>query len=178
MSERMTLARPYAEAVFELAQERGKLAQWSQALSFLALVAQDPQMAAIIANPRVGAERLAGLILDLGRKYLDEDSANFVRLLIANHRLPLLPEITQLFEQLKADAERSVDVEIVSAQALSDAQVKKIASALKRRLHREVRVSTRLDPNLVGGMIIRAGDLVIDGSVIGRLRALTSYLRH
>lgn len=178
MSERMTLARPYAEAVFDLAQERGKLVDWSAMLRFLAVAMQDEQLAAIVANPRVGAERVTQLIFDLGKKYLDKDGQNFVRLLISNHRLSLMPEIAQLFEQLRAEAERSVDVDIISALALSDAQLKKIGAALKKRLNREVRLNPRIDPKLVGGMIIRAGDFVIDGSVVGRLRALSSYLRH
>jgi F-type H+-transporting ATPase subunit delta len=174
--ERTTLARPYAEAAFRLAAERKTLAGWSEMLKLASAVAADPQMSRLIDNPRVARERFVEFFLDVCGKKLDKDGGNFIRLLTENHRLTLLPEIAALFEALRAEAETRVEAEVISATAVSDAQLKTIAAALKKRLGREVTLSTRLDPALVGGIVIRAGDLVIDGSVRGKLGALATHL--
>jgi F-type H+-transporting ATPase subunit delta len=174
--ERTTLARPYAEAVFRLARERKNLADWSAMLKLATAVAGDPQMSRLIDNPAVPRARFVEFFLDVCGKKLDTDGANFVRLLAENHRLVLLPEIAALFEALRASAEARVEAEVVSATAVSADQLKTIASALKKRLGRDVNLATRLDPSLVGGIVIRAGDLVIDGSVRGKLNALATHL--
>ncbi len=174
--ERSTLARPYAEAVFRLALERKALKAWSEMLQLAATVAADPQVAALIDNPRVPRERFVAFFLDVAGKKLDKDAANFIRLLSENHRLALLPEIASLYELLRAQAEGRVEAEVISASAVSDAQLKDIAAALKKRLGRDIDLSTRIDPALIGGIVIRAGDLVIDGSVQGKLRALATHL--
>jgi len=174
--ERTTLARPYAEAVFRLASERKTLAAWSEMLGFAASVACDPQMSRLIDNPRVPRARFVEFFLDVCGKKLDKDGGNFIRLLAENRRVPLLPEIAVLFEQLRAHAESRVDAEVISATAVGTEQLKTIAAALKKRLGRDVNLATRLDPSLVGGIVIRAGDLVIDGSVRGKLKALATHL--
>lgn len=174
--ERSTLARPYAEAVFRLALERKTLKQWSEMLQLAAAVTADPQVAKLIDNPRVARDRFTAFFLDIGGKKFDKDAANFVRLLSENHRLALLPEIASLYELLRAQAEGRVEAEVISASAVSDAQLKDIAAALKQRLGRDIDLSTRIDPALIGGIVIRAGDLVIDGSVQGKLRALATHL--
>jgi len=174
--ERTTLARPYAEAVFRLAREQKTLAGWSEMLQLASAVAADPQMTRLIDNPRIPRARFVDFFLDVCGKKLDKDGANFVRLLTENHRLALLPEIAALYEALRAEAETRVEAEVVSATAVSDAQLKTIAAALKKRLGRDVTLATRLDPSLVGGIVIRAGDLVIDGSVRGKLGALATHL--
>lgn len=174
--ERATLARPYAEAVFRLARERNALAHWSEMLKLAAAVAGDPQMNRLIDNPRVPRERFVEFFLDVCGKKMDKDGANFIRLLAENRRIQLLPEIAALYEQLRAAAEARVEAEVVSAAAVSPEQLKTIAAALKRRLGRDVRLATRLDPSLIGGIVIRAGDLVIDGSVRGKLGALATHL--
>ncbi len=174
--ERRTLARPYAEAVYRLAQERKTLKVWSEMLQLAAAVAADPQVAALIDNPRVARERFVEFFLDVGGKKFDKDAANFIRLLSENHRLVLLPEITALYELLRAQSEGRVEAEVISATAVSDAQLKDIGAALKKRLGRDIDLSTRIDPALIGGIVIRAGDLVIDGSVQGKLRALATHL--
>jgi len=174
--ERTTLARPYAEAVFRLASERRNLAGWSDMLKLASTVASDPQMSRLIDNPRVPRERFVEFFLDVCGKKLDHDGGNFIRLLAENRRVQLLPEITSLFETLRATAESRVDAEVVSATAVSAEQLKSIAAALKKRLGREVSLATRVDPSLVGGIVIRAGDLVIDGSVRGKLGALATHL--
>ena len=176
MTERTTLARPYAEAVFRLASGRNSLPQWSAMLQLAAAVARDPQVAALAENPRVPRERFVAFFLDVCGKKLDADAGNFVHLLAENRRLVLLPEIAELYEQLRASAESRVEAEVVSAFEVDAAQLKNIAAALKKRLGREVNLATRIDSTLVGGIVIRAGDLVIDGSVQGRLRALATHL--
>ena len=176
MTERTTLARPYAEAVFRLAQERKTLKAWSEMLQLVAAVAVDPQVAALIDNPRVARERFVAFFLDVCGKKLDKDAANFIRLLSENHRLVLLHEIAAVYETLRAQAECRVEAEVVSAAEVSAAQLKDIAAALKKRLGRDIDLSTRIDPALIGGIVIRAGDLVIDGSVQGKLRALATHL--
>jgi F-type H+-transporting ATPase subunit delta len=174
--ERTTLARPYAEAVFRLARERNNLAQWSAMLKLASAVARDPQMSRLIDNPRVPRERFVEFFLDVCGKKLDQDGANFIRLLAENRRIQLLPEIAALFEALRAEAETRVEVEVVSAAGVAPEQLQAIAAALKARLGRDVSLATRLDPALVGGIVIRAGDLVIDGSVRGKLDALATHL--
>jgi len=176
MTERTTLARPYAEAVYRLAHERKTLKAWSEMLQLVAAVAADPQVATLIDNPRVARERFVDFFLDICGKKLDADAANFIRLLSENHRLVLLPEIAALYETLRAQAEGRVEAEVVSATEVSAAQLKDIAAALKKRLGRDIDLSTRIDPALIGGIVIRAGDLVIDGSVQGKLRALATHL--
>ena len=174
--ERTTLARPYAEAVFRLAQERKNLAAWSEMLRLASAVARDPQMSRLIDNPRVPRARFVEFFLDVAGKRLDRDGANLVRLLAENRRIQLLPEIAALFEELRASAEARVEAEVVSATAVGADQLKNIAAALKARLGRDVQLATRIDPALIGGVVIRAGDLVIDGSVRGKLRLLATHL--
>jgi len=174
--ERTTLARPYAEAVFRLARERKSLAGWSEMLKLAAALARDPQMSRLIDNPRVPRERFVEFFIDVCGKKLDKDGANFIRLLTENRRLALLPEIAGLYETLRASAEARVEAEVISASAVGADQLKTIAAALKQRLGRDVTLATRLDPSLVGGIVIRAGDLVIDGSVRGKLKALATHL--
>lgn len=176
MTERTTLARPYAEAVFRLARERKTLKAWSEMLQLAAAVAADPQVTTLIDNPRVPRNRFVDFFLDVGGKKLDQDAANLVRLLSDNHRLALLPEIAALYESLRAQAENRVEAEVVSASAVNETQLKDIAAALKKRLGRDIDLHTRIDPSLVGGIVIRAGDLVIDGSVQGKLRLLATHL--
>jgi F-type H+-transporting ATPase subunit delta len=176
MSEKSTLARPYAEAAFDLARQRQELKQWSTMLGLAAGVAGDPQMAALLDNPRLPRERVTQMFLDVCGDRLDPQGVNFIRLLRANGRLALLPEIAAQFELLKAEAERRVDAEVTAAFALTPEQIAGITGALKQRLGRDVNVVSKVDESLVGGVVIRAGDLVIDGSVHGQLRALTSHL--
>lgn len=176
MAEKTTLARPYAEAVFALAKENNTLAAWSQMLKIAALIVTDDRIQRLIDDPRVARERLVGLFLGIAGDALNRDAANLLHVLAENDRLPLLPEIAALFEEFRAQHERTVDAEVVTAHPLTDAQLKQFSDALQRRLGRDVRLTPRLDPALIGGAVVRAGDLVIDGSVQGRLNALSSYL--
>lgn len=176
MSERATLARPYAEAMFDLSRARNELAADSARLHFAAQVASDPIMRAAAADPRLGRERLAKLFMEIGGERFTPAFQNFVWLLIENRRLALLPDIAQRFDRLKADAERRIDVEVISAYPLAVEQIAHIGDVLTRKLGHPVLVDAHVDRALIGGAIIRAGDLVIDGSVRGRLSALASHL--
>ncbi len=177
MAEKTTIARPYAEAVFKLAQQQGKLKEWSEKLQLLAAISSDPGMSSLIGNPRISHERLGGLFAELCGEKLGEQGSKFIAVLIDNDRLGLLPEIAELYEQARADAEGVVTAEVVSALPLDEAQKKQIASSLKKRLGREVVLECEVDTRLLGGAVIRAGDLVIDGSAKGQIERLGHVLQ-
>ncbi len=174
--EATTIARPYAEAIFARAEETSKLDAWSETLQFLAAVVNDPKLSAAIADPLFERDQLTRLMLDIGADVLDEEGRNLVRLLVQNGRLPLLPEIASLYEMLKAESQRRIEVHVRSAYALKPAQEKQIAEALKQRLGRDIIITSEKDPALIGGIHIRAGDMVIDGSVRGHLQQLANEL--
>lgn len=178
MAELTTVARPYAQAIFKRAQETGRLAEWSGELQFAAAIALDPTMADTIDSNRLTKAELAERFIGIGAEQLSEEARNLVRLLAENRRLSLLPEIAAVYEVLKAEAESTVEAEMVSAYPLDDAQRDRIAEALKARLGRKVSLSATVDESLIGGAIIRAGDLVIDGSVRGKLGRLATALNH
>lgn len=183
MAEATTIARPYARAAFELAQsKRGGLTRWSDILQVAAMIAEDPAMGQLLANPRLGVAEKAELIIELcrtlyGDKNFPKQGENFIRLLAQNHRLTALPEIANLFEELKADAQKTIQAEMISAFSVSDEQRERIVRSLSQRLQREVMLECTVDESLLGGAIIRAGDLVIDGSARGQLNRLAAVLR-
>ncbi|HEX2237436.1 MAG TPA: F0F1 ATP synthase subunit delta [Gammaproteobacteria bacterium] len=178
MSELTTLARPYASAAFELAKEQQQFDHWSQMLAFMAAVAHDGTLRAVLDSPRLSEAQAAELFISICQERIDEQGRNFIKLLAENRRLTLLPEITALFEFMRREAEGKIDAEVVSAKEISQAQMEAITQALKARLGREVNVTARTDASLLGGAIIRAGDLVIDGSIRGRLNQLSTALSH
>jgi F-type H+-transporting ATPase subunit delta len=171
-----TIARPYAEAVFECAKERGDLDRWSDMLKLLADVVTDPTMVGVIGDPLFGREDLADLIQQIGGDGLNSEGGNLVKLLVQNDRLPVLPEMVELYEQLKADHQRVLNAHLSTAYPLEPAEQKKIAAALTAKLGREVTVTSETDSTLIGGVLIRAGDMVIDGSVRGHLQQLANEL--
>ncbi len=184
MADNHTLARPYAQAVFELAEGRNTLEQWSKALTVAGQIASDDAVLDIIQRPDVGTEQqltlLSQLAASLGETTLlggnDNDGQNFLRLVIENDRVPVLPEIAERFEALKAEIEKTVDATVTAASELSEQEVVKIRDALAARLGQRVNVTTAVDPNLIGGAVISAGDFVIDGSVRSRLAKLATAL--
>ncbi|HEY6517584.1 MAG TPA: F0F1 ATP synthase subunit delta [Steroidobacteraceae bacterium] len=176
MADKSTIARPYAKAAFEEARDRKRLGPWSEALRNEAAVVSDSRVAALLGNPRVTPEELAGLVIETTGSQLDEEGRNFVRILADNRRLSLLPEISALFDGLKSEAEGVVDVTVTSAAPLDDSQLAKLAAALERRLGRSVRLQCATDAALIGGAVLRAGDLVIDGSLRGRLERIAYEL--
>jgi F-type H+-transporting ATPase subunit delta len=178
VADRATIARPYARAAFAHAQAANELAGWSRMLGAAAVAAADKRVARLIGNPHVTGDELVELLGGLSKQAAGEGGKNFLRALAANRRLALLPEIAGQFEKLRAEVEGIVDVEVIAAREIAPPQEKKLAAALAKRLGREVRMQTRIDATLLGGAIVRAGDLVIDGSLKGRLERLGSALQN
>jgi F-type H+-transporting ATPase subunit delta len=176
VAERATVARPYAKAAFEYARAAKAFAGWSRALATASEIVADPRVAPLAKNPLLTAADLANLIIDVAGSKLDAGMQNFVRVLAENHRLLLLPEISARYEELRSAVENTVDVEVTSAVPLNDAQAQRLEQALSTRLRREVRMRTSVDAALMGGAVVRAGDLVIDGSLKGRLDRLATEL--
>ena len=207
MSELSTLARPYAEAVFRIAQGENDLAGWSARVQSLALIVSDAQLARLISDPAVSAEQVASLVIEVAGSDLGKSAANFVHVLAENDRLSLLPEISAQFEALKANAEGTLEATITSAQELTQAQIDDLVAGLKAnaegtleatitsaqvltqaqlddliaglktKFNRTVNVQVAVDPELIGGAVIAIGDQVIDGSVKGRLQRMSFALQ-
>jgi len=176
MAEAATIARPYAKAAFMAACDAKSLAAWSEALQKSSGLVADSRVAELLTNPRMSIDQVVSMFAGLGGKGIDVSWQNFVRLLAENKRLHVLPDIAAQFEMLRAQYENELDVEVTSAAAMSADQSAKLAAALNKRFKRNVRMSVKLDPGLLGGAVIRAGDLVIDGSINGRLQRLASEL--
>jgi len=176
MAEKLTIARPYARAAFEEARRENRLREWSDALKAAAQVAADPRVHSLLGNPRITSEELAQFVIGIAGSALGEHGANFVRTLAENRRLAFLPEISDQFEILKDEVERTAEVTVVSASSLDESQQRKLAAALERRLNRTVRLQCDIDPSLIGGAVIRSGDLVIDGSLRTRLSRIAYEL--
>ena len=176
MAEVSTVARPYALAAFKQAKEEKKLGEWSEMIEALALIVSDPLMKGLIANPRVKRDQLADLIIDVAGKSLSDTGKNFVRVLLEKNRLKYLPEVRRIFEEERAESEGRSKVEVTSAFELNDDQKKKITSAMSKRLGTEVDLAVKVDDALIGGVVIRAGDLVIDASLRGRMSRLANTL--
>jgi F-type H+-transporting ATPase subunit delta len=177
MAEQATIARPYARAASEYAHAHGALKQWSDALAVAATVVTDVNVVKLLNHPRVSATQLIDLIVEVAGKKLDAESRNFIATLASNRRLGSLPQIAVMYEALRAEVENRAQASVVSAAPLSDAQQQRLAAALKKRLSREVQLTCSVDPALIGGAVIRCGDMVIDGSVKVRLARLASELR-
>jgi len=176
MAERATVARPYARAAFAHAREAGRVTEWSGWLATASRVVASEEFQKLEGSPGITAADLSGLVSGICGDALDEHGKAFLALLRENGRLDFLPEIAAQFEQLKAEAENVADAEVVSAAALDDRQRERLAGALRRRLSRDVRLHCSVDPTLIGGAIVRSGDLLIDGSLKGRLERLETEL--
>ncbi|HEX2585119.1 MAG TPA: F0F1 ATP synthase subunit delta [Steroidobacteraceae bacterium] len=177
MAEKATIARPYARAAFEYAQSHNALKTWSDALTIAAAVVADTNVAKLLNNPGVSPAQIVDLIADIAGSKLDTSARNFVATLAANRRLALLPHIATMYEAMRADVENRAQVDVTSAAPLNEAQQQRLASALKKRLNRDVQLSLSVDPTLIGGAVIRCGDMVIDGSVKVRLARLATEVR-
>jgi F-type H+-transporting ATPase subunit delta len=176
MSELATLARPYAAAVFKRSTETGTTEKWSKSLAFISAVLNDNEISVLINNPKVSKERLSELMLDICQEQVNEEISNFLKLLVQNNRLTLAPTISELFEAYKAESEGYVDVEVATAYAFSKEEKQSFASALEKTLSKKVRMNVTVDKSLIGGVMVRAGDRVIDGSIKGQLQQLAKRL--
>lgn len=176
MADKTTIARPYARAAFEEARTNGGLAAWSQALAAGAETVRDPRVEALLENPRVTKEELAQLVAGIAAGPLGAGGSNFIHVLAENHRLGYLPQVSELFDELKNAAEGVADVTVTSAVPLDPVQQDILREALSRRLKAQVRMHCKTDPDLIGGAVLRSGDLVIDGSLRGRLERIAHEL--
>jgi F-type H+-transporting ATPase subunit delta len=181
LADKTTIARPYAKAAFEQASADKRLAEWSDVLQAGAAVVKDERVENLLGNPQVMPEQLAGFVFDVAGPKLNGNgqgraSRNFFDMLAENRRLAFLPEIAELFDAMKDKAEGVVDVTVTSAAPLDSVQQQTLSSALERKLKRSVRLHCETDPKLIGGAVVRAGDLVIDGSVLARLNRIAYEL--
>ncbi len=176
MAERATIARPYARAAFAHARESGAFEAWSKLLGTAGAAVADARVARLLGHPRVTGDELVELLFELAAGATGDEGRNFLRTLAENRRLGLLPEIAAQYEILRAEIENVIDVEVIAARDIVPPQQQRLTEALKRRFGREVRLHTQIDGGLIGGAIVRAGDLIIDGSLRGRLARLGSAL--
>jgi F-type H+-transporting ATPase subunit delta len=176
MAERVTIARPYAKAVFALARDSRRLPQWSDALRIAAQICADGRVKTLFGNPHVPPAQLVEFIAGIGAQAFDAEARRFLAVLAENGRMPYVPEIAELYEKLRAEQERVLDVTLSSAVELSSEQRERFAAALRKRFEREVRLHTQIDTSLLGGAVLQADDLVIDGSVRGGLTQLASQI--
>lgn len=176
MAEASTLARPYAQAVFNQASKDGSFAGWSETLGFLTEVTTNQSIQEIISNPEIQRKDVITLIEDIAKDKLDEKGINFLKVTAENGRLELIPEIAGSYELLKAERSDSIEAMVTSAFAVNATQKKSITEALKKKFACEVTIKSEIDKTLIGGIIIRAGDVVIDGSVKTQLEKITHSL--
>lgn len=177
MAEPSTVARPYAEAAFKIADQAGALARWSEMLAALALVAEDARVRQAIGDPNLSDAQVAGLFIAILAGKLTAEAENLLRVLAANGRLELLPEIRAQFEALKDEREGVVEAEVQSAFALSDAQLRDLVQRLEKKTGRKVRATVQIDKDLIAGVRVVLGDKVIDGSARAQLAALDTALK-
>ena len=176
MAELSNIARPYARAVFELAKAGADYSVWSEQLDMLAAVAADPNVGDLFNNPKVSRSELALVFIDVCGDRLGESVKNLVRILAQNRRLHALPAIAEQYEHLRGEAEQTVQAELESALPVSDTQQQRIVEALSQRMGRRVELTVKTNEELLGGAVVRAGDLVIDGSIRARLEKLATAI--
>jgi F-type H+-transporting ATPase subunit delta len=177
MAEPVTVARPYAEAAFELARDENALPVWAEMLRLASGVSVDPQVSAALDNPKLSAGDKESLFLSICGDALNAQGRNFIRVLVGAERIALLPEIRALFESLKDDAEGVARAQIVSAFPLTDAELGSLTAVLEKRFGKKIEATVGVDPELIGGARITVGDTVIDASVQGELQAMANHLR-
>ena len=177
MAELATIARPYAEAAFEIARDAQALPAWSDMLRFAAGIVADPRVAAALDNPRLDAAAKESLLLSIGGDRFGAEARNFVRVLVEAERVEVLPQISEMFDTLKNEAEAVAKATIESAFELSDAQVAELRGALEKRFGKRIEASVSVNPELIGGARVTVGDAVLDGSVQAKLAAMRAQLR-
>lgn len=178
MAELVTIARPYAEAAFKLAREQNTLPAWSDALALIDTVVADPQLAALIDAPQVGAAQIEALIIAVIGKHLSGEARNFVQVLAQNRRLGVAAQIRASFEELRREHEGAMEATVISALPMDDAQLKSLVVSLEKKYGRKITAKVELDSQLIGGLKIMVGDKVIDATVRGKLDAMAAALTH
>ncbi|HFH1361624.1 TPA: F0F1 ATP synthase subunit delta [Shigella flexneri] len=176
MSEFITVARPYAKAAFDFAVEHQSVERWQDMLTFAAEVTKNEQMAELLSGA-LAPETLAESFIAVCGEQLDENGQNLIRVMAENGRLNALPDVLEQFIHLRAVSEATAEVDVISAAALSEQQLAKISAAMEKRLSRKVKLNCKIDKSVMAGVIIRSGDMVIDGSVRGRLELLADVLQ-
>jgi F-type H+-transporting ATPase subunit delta len=176
MAEIATIARPYAEAVFKLAESSGQFTPWAELLARLAHAVAHPDVRACIGNPNVSAAQLTDVLVSVMGEGVPAEAKNFAHLVVANRRLEAIDEIRELYEEMVNEREGVVDAEIASAFPLDDGQLKELVGNLERRFKRKVEPRVTVDKSLIGGVTVKVGDEVIDGSVRGKLAAMSAAL--
>jgi F-type H+-transporting ATPase subunit delta len=174
MSQTLTLARPYARAVFQMAREQSRLQAWSNLLGFSARMVADPSVQQLLGNPHVSAAALVDIVVPQGD--VDPLFQQFLAVLAENRRLGVLPEIAGLFDAMRAEDEKVVKATVTSATPLAEDELAKLKFSLMNRFNRQVELTTAVDPSLIGGAVIDAGDVVIDGSLRTKLERLGAAL--
>jgi F-type H+-transporting ATPase subunit delta len=175
VADAATVARPYARAAFEHAHAAGQLAPWGELLARAGATVEDERVEPLIGNPHVQRAELVALVAEVAGAG-DEKARNFIQLLADNGRLAALPQVAAQYAALRAEVENTVEVTVASALPLTAEQSDKLAQALTRRLRRTVRLTATVDPSLIGGAVVRAGDFVIDGSLRGRVERLANTM--
>jgi F-type H+-transporting ATPase subunit delta len=177
MAEVAALARPYAEAVYLLAEEKNQADEWSETLEFLNQVTSDKLLKQLADNPKISKEMLEKAMMGICQGQLNDEGLNFVKLLIKNNRLQLVAEITGQYEVKKAEKSGLLDVTVTSAFPMSGDDVKELTTSLSASFGKQVKISVEEDSSLIGGMVIRVGDKVIDGSLSGQIQQLANKLK-
>lgn len=177
MSELVTMARPYASAVFKRAKETGTAAQWSETLGFMSSVLMDKEVTGLIGNPKISKDQILALLEEIFGSTVQGEASNFLTLLVSNNRLALVPAIAKLFETYKAEEEGYIEVEVCTAFGFSEETQQAFAEKLEKALSKKIHMNVTQDPSLIGGVLVRAGDRVIDGSVRGQLQHMQKSLQ-
>ena len=177
MAEAITIARPYATAVFRLAKENKALAKWSDELALIAAVSDDAQVKALIDDPKLLSSELSRILLAIFDGKLSDTAVNLVKLLVENNRLVIVADIVAAFEELKAEDEGTLEAELTAAAKPTDPQVKELVKQLEAKFGKKIEAQVKLDPELIGGIKIVVGDTVIDASVRGQLQSLAYTLK-
>lgn len=173
MAEKSTVARPYAQAVFELAKDEKNYAKWSEILSNLAMVTSQAEAQDFISSPKVNSNQVANTIAAILGEDLSADGQHLIHVLAENRRLDVASEIAEIYEVLRSEAESSLKAKLITALPVNDSQMDKVRQALEKRLNRKIELECVIEKSLIGGAVIKAGDLTIDGSALGRLNKLS-----
>lgn len=177
MAESITIARPYAEAVFKLAKEKNSLSQWSEMLSNAEQITAVAPIQSLISNPNIPASKLKEIIFDIGGSKLNDEVRNLLSMLIDNDRVMIIPKLVEMYEQLRDNYEGVLETNIISAFSMSDKQLDKLVATLESKFNRKVKAKVSIDQELIGGVKIEIGDEVIDSSISGKLEAMSIALK-